>query len=322
MEALQVDRDLLMNGKEAEFGEILLPSAYVGGQLSLSGAKVTGTLRMDDLQVGSTIFMGRGGEFDGPINLLFGKIGGNLELAGGLLKGTVDLTGTQIGGELRLGSSRSGPTRWSPNAALILRDVKANAIQDLSDSWPNKLDLEGFTYHSLGGLFAAENDPMISRSVEWFNGWLGKQKPYGPGPYQQLAAVLREQGRPDTADEILYAGKERERDQSSSSRYLWLSANWLLIGYGYKVWRALLGAFVLVVIGALFSRFSGEGRKNGMPFGLAYSFDMLLPIIRLREKHYQIELGWVRYYFYFHKVMGFVLASFLIAGLSGLTLTK
>ena len=48
---------------------------------------------------------------------------------------------------------------------------------------------------------------------------------------------------------------------------------------------------------------------------------MLLPIIRLREKHYkEIDLqGWPRQYFYVHKIMGYVLASFLIAGLVGLT---
>jgi hypothetical protein len=47
---------------------------------------------------------------------------------------------------------------------------------------------------------------------------------------------------------------------------------------------------------------------------------LLLPIIRLREKHYQIDLeSRVRYYFYLHKIMGYVLASFLIAGIAGLT---
>jgi hypothetical protein len=56
-----------------------------------------------------------------------------------------------------------------------------------------------------------------------------------------------------------------------------------------------------------------------MPYGIAYSVDMLLPIIRLRQLHYEIDLaGWMRYYFYFHMVMGYVLVSFLIAGLSGL----
>jgi len=56
------------------------------------------------------------------------------------------------------------------------------------------------------------------------------------------------------------------------------------------------------------------------PYGVSYSFDLLLPIIRLREQHYCIDLaGWARYYFYIHKIMGWVLASFLVAGLSGLT---
>ena len=54
---------------------------------------------------------------------------------------------------------------------------------------------------------------------------------------------------------------------------------------------------------------------HGPPDIISYSFDMLLPIIRLRESHYQVDLKtWARYYFYFHKIMGYVLASFLIAG--------
>ena len=53
---------------------------------------------------------------------------------------------------------------------------------------------------------------------------------------------------------------------------------------------------------------------------IVFSMDTLLPIIRLREKNYHIDLrGGLAYYFYFHKIIGYVLASFLIAGLSGLT---
>ncbi len=43
-------------------------------------------------------------------------------------------------------------------------------------------------------------------------------------------------------------------------------------------------------------------------------------MVQLSESHYTIELaGFARYYFYAHKLMGYVLASFLIAGLAGLT---
>ena len=60
--------------------------------------------------------------------------------------------------------------------------------------------------------------------------------------------------------------------------------------------------------------------ENQARVGFWYSLDLLLPIIQLRPKHYEIDLqGSVRYYFYFHQIMGYVLASFLIAGLSGLT---
>ena len=69
-------------------------------------------------------------------------------------------------------------------------------------------------------------------------------------------------------------------------------------------------------MGALVLRVS----RDGPPDIISYSFDMLLPIIRLRESHYQVDLKtWARYYFYFHKIMGYVLASFLISGLAGLT---
>ena len=53
------------------------------------------------------------------------------------------------------------------------------------------------------------------------------------------------------------------------------------------------------------------------PFG--YSFDALLPITRLRELHYQIELGgWRHYYFYLQRIVGWVLGIFVLAVFSGL----
>jgi hypothetical protein len=133
MDSLRVDHDLLMQDG-AVFGQVLLLDVHVGGQISLSGSTVTGRFDMDTLQVGSNAIMGRGAEFDGPINFIFGKVGGSLELAGGLFKSAVDLTDTQIGGELRLGSSRQVPARWTGDSTLILRNVKADAIQDLCNS--------------------------------------------------------------------------------------------------------------------------------------------------------------------------------------------
>ena len=94
----------------------------------------------------------------------------------------------------------------------------------------------------------------------------------------------------------------------------------LFRSFGHHVERSIVWIVGLVLLGAAVLGISGQGKKNGMPIGLSYSFDMLLPIIRLRHSHQSVDLlGWPRYYFYCHKIAGFVLASFLIAGISGLT---
>jgi hypothetical protein len=161
---------------------------------------------------------------------------------------------------------------------------------------------------------------MANRPIEWFKDWLQKQDVYSPAPYEQLSNVLRNQGRLEAADEILFAKRERERANATFSNYIFLTATKWLVGYGYHPWWALFWVAALLIGGIAILRISGEGPRNGLPYGIIYSFDMLLPIIKLREKHYEIDLmGWPRYYFYVHKIAGYVLASFLIAGVAGLT---
>jgi hypothetical protein len=301
-------------------GDLNLEGASVGSQLNLVRSKVDGEFRCISSEIGGVALLSQKAEFIGPINCHFAKIR-ELELAGGIFHQNVDFTGAQINGELRLGSSVLTRAEWDEKSGLVLRNAKADAIQDLHDSWPlSGLDLSGFTYRSLGGTNPAERDSMAAREAKWFRRWLRKQFPYEPAPYEQLASVLRSQGQPSVADYVLYAGKERERAQAPFLHRTWLTAMKWFIGYSYHVERALIWIAGSLIAGIAVLLISGEGRRNGIPFGIAYSFDMLLPIIRLREKHNEIDLqGWPRYYFYAHKIMGYVLASFLIAGLAGLT---
>jgi len=281
-------------------------------------SKVGGRLDCYAGEIGSRLDL-RGAEIAGPIVCSFARIG-ELDLAGGSFEQDMDMTGAQIKGELRIGAAGEGPARWASGSTLHLRNATVDAIQDLQDAWPVRIDLSGFAYRNLGGRNAAQQDSMADRPVSWFVSWLGKQAPYAPAPYEQLATVLRSGGNPRAADEILYAGNERERAEATFLRRVWLTMIKLLIGYGYHTEWALLWVAGFVVAGIAVLRISGQGPSNQMPFGIAYSFDMLLPIIRLREQHYRIDLqGWPRYYFYVHKIMGYALASFLIAALAGLT---
>jgi len=50
-----------------------------------------------------------------------------------------------------------------------------------------------------------------------------------------------------------------------------------------------------------------------------YSFEMLLPLVRLRGQTREYRASWQHVYFHLHNLIGLALAAFLAAGLSGLT---
>jgi len=161
---------------------------------------------------------------------------------------------------------------------------------------------------------------MAVRPAQWWENWLKKQGSYSPQSYEYLAETLSKLGHKDTAKNILYKGKELERELSPFPERIELWFQRAFIGYGYRIYYSLFWVVGFILLGAIVLRISHQGLDNKMPYGIAFSFDMLLPVIKLREYHYKVDLkGWVRYYFYFHKLMGYILASFLIAGLSGLT---
>ncbi len=170
---------------------------------------------------------------------------------------------------------------------------------------------------------------MAQRPARWFIDWLAKDRTFSPQPYQQLADVFRAGGQTGKAYAILYAGRERERRAAEGATWWTSGLKWwgmfllkVTIGYGlgYRYFRAFGWVVVLVLLGAGVLAVTGEGPAHGMPWGLSYSLDHLLPVVQLIKSHYDIELaGFARYYFYAHKLLGYVLASFLIAGLAGLT---
>jgi len=320
MERLRGEGNLLMkNG--ASFADIRLNGAHISGQISLDGSKVGGGLSMESLRVDGPIFLWNGAEFMGPINLLFGKIGG-LELGNGRFHGEVNLTGTEIAAQLGLGTATSKSIHWDDNSTLILRNASADALQDadVETCWPAILDLTGFKYRNLGGFDKAAAAPMANRSADWFEHWLAKQRQYSPQPYEQVAAVLRGQGRPDVADEVLYASRERERlEVSSGSAYVWQTALKLVIGYGYRVWLTFFWFAALVAIGAAVQWTRPGAPKHDVRRLLVYSFEMLLPVVRFRGQTRDFPFGWQEVYFHVHGLVGIDLTGFLGAGLAGLT---
>jgi uncharacterized protein YjbI with pentapeptide repeats len=322
MDSMEVEDDLFMRDK-AQFADVVLVGAKIEDQLSMIGSTFKGTLNMDSMEVEGDLFM-RNTVAEKPIPLIFARIQKNLDISGAVLS-SLDLTGTKVVQEFRLGSGSHLPVKWKDNSELILRNTEVGNLQDVPESWPDtlKLQLDGFVYHRLGGFSGDETTDMATRKISWLKEWLGKQRSYSPRPYQQLAKVLRNAGYEDKATAILFEGKKRQQKETKtlSPNWWWLFLQWSFIGYGYDNFRVLYWVLILCGLGMLTLHLSGQDVAHRMKYyGLCYSLDMLLPIIELDKSHYNIELdGWVRVYFYVHKIFGYVLALFLIAGLSGLT---
>jgi hypothetical protein len=333
-----------------------LPSVWLARAkfdlLRIDDTTIAGNLQMQNLEVEQDVSL-RNSTLTN-VMLRFAKVGGTLAIEGprrqqdpvaqskpcpsnakprsNIQSQSVDLTGAKVG-ILILGSFCYGPVdaakNWGVGAELILTGTSVQILQDglcrdngsncTEDTWPEHLKLKGFTYQELENSDDDMELDMAARPAAWWIEWLGRQE-YSPQPYEYLASILSKQGYKDKAEDILYAGKNRElRSTPFPARIkLWLER--VLIGYGYRIRYALIWVSGFIILGVIVLRVSGEGRRNRMPYGIAFSFDMLLPIVKLRNYHYGVELkGWTRYYFYFHKLMGYVLASFLIAGLTGLT---
>jgi hypothetical protein len=304
MNQIHVDQAVFM-GNKANFAEIDLTVAHIGGQLVLDGSTVTGKLAGDYIDVGQTMTLGHGATFTDEIDLRSAKLGQDLYLSGGAFYKNVDLSGTQIGGVLGLESAQ-----WLGSATLDLTGAAAGGI-DLSHSWPDRIYLNEFTYRNLSNI-----SPNISQQAEtWF-----RKQDYAPQPYEQLAGVLQVNGLIGDATAIRYAGKERERRAASGLRWVWLFLLNYSIGFGYHLEYAFAWALGFVLLGWAVLYATGERTKHGFTLGLVYSFDMLLPLVQLDKKHDDVDLGpWPRCYFYAHKIIGVILTSFIVAGISGLT---
>ena len=143
---------------------------------------------------------------------------------------------------------RHDPARWEQTASLVLRNAHVGALQDwwrnppgqswrgrlwgqvaaffrrapgprrargaflAENSWPKELELEGFTFDRLGGLYGTgEEADMMARPSSCYVEWLRKDLGSSAQPYEHLASLFRRAGDPGKANALLFAARERQR---------------------------------------------------------------------------------------------------------------
>jgi hypothetical protein len=244
-------------------GEVRLLIAQIGGQLRCSGGTFTNkggyALNADGINVKGNVFLsrlknaeGRSTPFsaEGEVSLNLAQIDGQLACSGGIFSnpggyalgaqravvkgsvflrlgfsvdGRVDLEGAQIGGDF---VCNSGDFQ---KAILDLTDASASTLYDSGlivpvdpdrTVWPEagKLFLDGFTY----GRISSRGNINVDKRLGWLA--LQPQRPFHPGPYLQLAKILRESGDDEGSKQVLI---EMESDEASTKAdcRLWLRSS-------------------------------------------------------------------------------------------------
>lgn len=344
LERAKIGGNLDMSGStfHADFN---LNSTSIEGNFYIGRSNFKQRLDMNSVAVGKDLFM-KGAQFNKPVNLRSLAVGSNLDFQGATLSG-LDLTGARIEGDLVLGYG----CRWGGSSCqdkdkkkmiwknyesyggkhypptLSLRNANVGVLRDTKDAWPPHLELDGFTYKRFESI---NKKTLYERGSKWFIYWLAKDKSYSLQPYLHLAGILRSAGYVDTASDILYERHERQRKDPKLSWDKWLLLTLLKVtigyGYGFRYFGVFVWVGFYVFLGTFILYMTGERNRHlylisGKLDCAFYSLDMLLPVVRLREQHYtDVNLNkWVRYYFYFHQLAGYILIYIAFGDLSAIT---
>jgi hypothetical protein len=255
------------------------------------------------------------------------EIDGDLVLLGTNLA-SLNARSAKVSGSLIVGLNDADPkmwTHWRGSSTLDLTSSHFGGLRgpERLDVWPDRILFHNFVIGLYSQDFCDSNS--CPHSSTWYETWLQRQADSRPSfePYKEIADMLVSQGRTQEAEELSVSGHDVERDDARTHhefiRYFLLAIYGWTVGYGNHLEYSIYWIVLFVCIGAIIFRRSREAHDRNMPFGLAYSFDMLLPIVRLREEHYQIDLkGFSRYYFYFHKLLGWALGLLLAAVMAGI----
>jgi hypothetical protein len=196
---------------------------------------------------------------------------------------------------------------------VVLSGATVENLVDKVSSWPRdeRLWMAGFTYQRLihRGHF----------SLQQRLDWLATATPeYSPGPYEQLASVLRTGGEDADARAVLLAKQRRRRETLPLAGKLWgLVQDWT-VAYGYRPGLAALWMAVLWMAGfALFAQHEPPPLKPGEApqwNPALYTLDLLLPVITFGQDQAWAPQGGFQWLAATMVLLGWILATTVAAG--------
>lgn len=219
-------------------------------------------------------------------------------------------------------------------------NAKLGYLNDNKHSWtPGRYAMFGLRFGQLAGPWEQREDGSWREQGE-YRDWLRRDEAvtyrlkwlkderdgYQPQLYDQLAENYRRVGHEAAERRVLIAKQERRRRNLPLPAKAWNWVSFLLLGYGYRVWQALILFLLLLGGGTAFFEAYGhpvtQHDRSQYPPHFApwiYTLDLLLPVINLGERENWIaKPGAPQIVATVLIIAGWILATTFLAGLSGL----
>ncbi|MBM1690695.1 hypothetical protein [Sulfitobacter geojensis] len=301
------------------FGNVLLTNSKIDKLLQLQGSRFDGELNLANVTMGS-LMLWRGPSRDGTWPAQSAIWGPNASL---------NLRNARaVALQAQMRSTGTSPGSW------VLDDGGNSTLPR---------DLTGFRYDLLGGFTSdAENDLAQiddpDALVDWVNtSRLPGMTGYRPQPFHALEAALRNMGAQAAANEVAYARMAHRANTRIAVSFTSDPGTWILqagalifdrifqvfVGFGVYPQLAFFWFVGIVGFGACLARpclanCAGPGKKVTKLDMLFYSLENAIPLMEPSSDFVgaRSDNPWIRAYFNFAKVSGFVLATVLIGVLT------
>ena len=333
---------LLRDGFKAE-GEVNLLRASLGGNLQCTGGQFLNETRSaldaEGAKIGGSVFLG-------------GKSNNSQFQA----KGKMIFLNASIDDRLELYSIESNNSA-STILDLRFAKVNTFSFKDrqAEESWieqikEGQLCLNGFVYSTINVTNAAIKDNTLKK---WLRLQIKKdsdpqsENGFFVQPYEQLAAVLKANGHQKAATKVLIAKEDDRRRYGGLTCWgkVWNGILRVAIAHGYRPQQALLYSVLVILVGwkvfflnqALMAKTKVNPGPSAVFNPLVYSIDTFTPVIDLHQQkmwlpdaskgkeryifHPSLKRrsgDWLRRYFWFQIIAGWVLTSLWVAGFTGL----
>jgi hypothetical protein len=211
---------------------------------------------------------------------------------------------------------------------IVLRDAHVGRLLDDPTGWPAqcRVELSGLTYDRISRRSGDTRTWTARERLAWMARYDTTSAPgapdesgFAPGPYDQLAAALRRDGREPEAREVLRMRERRRHKAMGRLGACWGAVQDATIGFGYHPARALLWLVTVFAAGSAWFAWSGpltpiKAGEAPVWDPLLYTLDLLVPLVDLGHEHAWNPTGPDKAVAVLVIAAGWVLATTVVAG--------